>query len=55
MELFNAVLFGAFTGFILDFWLGRLGFKKEPARVVIAVVVGVIVGVLTFVGTLHVF
>lgn len=55
MLLFDSVVFGAFVGFLTDFWLGRLGFRREPARVVIAVVIGVLVGFFVFFKQLNVF
>lgn len=54
MLLFNSAVFGAFVGFLTDFWLGRAG-VKDPARVIIAVIIAVIVGVLVFVERLQVF
>ena len=54
MKLFNAFVFGAFVGFLTDYWLGRAG-VKDNLRLIVAVVAGVVVGVLTFVGTLTVF
>ncbi len=54
MLLFNSVVFGAFVGFLTDFWLGRAAIK-DPLRLVVAVAVGVIVAVLVYVGNLTVF
>lgn len=48
--LVTAASFGALCGFLVDFWLGRLGFTKEPVRVIIAAAVGVVVGLLVYFG-----
>lgn len=54
MKLFNSIVFGAFVGFLTDYWLGRAGLS-DPLRLVVSVAVGVIVGVLVFVGNLSAF
>lgn len=54
MKLFNSLVFGAFTGFLTDYWLGRAG-VKDSLRLIISVAVGVVVGVLVFVGNLAYF
>lgn len=43
--LFNSIVFGAFTAFLVDYFLGRFG-VEDNARIVISVVAGVIVGFL---------
>lgn len=47
-----SIVMGALVGFLTDFWLGRGGFTREPARLVIAVVVAVLVAVFTYTGNL---
>lgn len=47
-----SLIMGALVGFLTDFWLGRLGFTKEPARVIIAVVVALVVLFFTYNGNL---
>lgn len=54
MKLFNAVVFGAFVGFLVDYWLGRAS-VKDPAKLVAAVLAGAVVAVLVFAGELKVF
>lgn len=54
MLLFNSIVFGAFVGFLVDFWLGRAT-VKDPARLIVAVVVGAVTAVLVFVKVLGVF
>ena len=54
MELFNAVVFGAFVGFLTDYWLGQVGIQ-DNTRLITAVVVAVVVAVLVVVGELMVF
>jgi F0F1-type ATP synthase assembly protein I len=54
MLLFNSVVFGAFVGFLTDYWLSRAT-VKDPLRLIVAVAVAVIVGVLVYVGHLTAF
>lgn len=54
MKLFDSIVFGAFVGFLVDYWLGRAG-VRDQLRLIIAVVVGVIVGVLVYVGNIRYF
>ncbi len=54
MELFNGIVFGAFVGFLTDYWLGRAG-VTDNTKLIIAVVVAVVTAVLVFVGELGVF
>lgn len=54
IALFNAIVFGAFVGFLTDYWLGRAG-VAEPKKLIVAVVVAVVTAVLTFMGILGVF
>lgn len=54
MSLFNAIVFGAFVGFLTDCWLLRAG-VKDPARLICAVVVAVATGVLVLTRHLGVF
>lgn len=54
VNIFNAVVFGAFVGFLTDFWLGRAN-VSDPAKLVISVIVGAVVAVLVLVKELAVF
>lgn len=54
LKLFDSVVFGAFVGFLTDYWLGRLN-TKEPLRLIVAVVVGVVVGFLIYSGNVAYF
>ena len=54
MELFNAVVFGAFVGFLADYWLGRAG-VQDNTKLIIAIVVAVVTAVFVLVGELGVF
>lgn len=54
MKLFEAIVFGAFVGWLVDVWLARAT-VKDPLRLILAVAVGVVVGVLVFVGTVQYF
>lgn len=47
MKLFDSIVFGAFVGFLVDYWLGRAK-VADPARLIISIVVGVIVAVLVY-------
>jgi hypothetical protein len=52
--LFNSIVFGAFTGGLLDYWLARAG-VKDPLRIVVSVATGVIVGFLIGFGKVSYF
>lgn len=54
MLLFNSLVFGAFVGFLVDYWLSRAT-VKDPARLIIAVAVAVVVAVLVNTRNLGVF
>lgn len=54
MLLFNSVVFGAFVGWLTDYWLGRAK-VSEPSRLIIAVAVAVLVAVLIYIKKLGVF
>lgn len=45
----TAIIFGAFTAFLTDYWLLRAG-VQDKARLVIAIVVGVILDLMVFLG-----
>lgn len=47
--LLLAIVMGAFTGQLTDYWLGRAG-VKDNFRIIAAVVVGAIIGILVGVG-----
>lgn len=51
---FDAIVFGAFVGFLTDFWLARATLR-DPVRLIVSVVVFVVVAVFTYVGRLEVF
>lgn len=54
MLLFDSIVFGAFVGFLTNFWLGL--FKcSEPARLIITVIVAVLVAILVDTHNLVVF
>lgn len=52
--LFNSIVFGAFTGCLLDYWLGR-GAVKDPLRLIVSVATGVIVAFLVGFGKVQYF
>ena len=52
--LFTSVVFGAFVGFLTDYWLARATLK-DPLRLIIAVAVAVIVAFLTYNGHVTAF
>lgn len=52
--LFNSIVFGAFTGSLLDYWLARAA-VKDPLRLVVAVATGVIIGFLVGFGKVQYF
>lgn len=52
--MLSALIFGAFVGFLTDFWLGR-GRVADPARLFISVVVGAVLAVLVLTGHQAVF
>lgn len=54
MKLFNALVFGGFVGFLVDYWLNRAT-VKDPVRLILAVVAAVVVAVLVYNGNLVVF
>lgn len=47
--LFNSVVFGAFVGYLADYWLGRGG-VKDNLRLILAVVTAIVVGFLVYNG-----
>lgn len=51
MLLFNSIVFGAFVGFLVDYWLGRGG-VQDNAKLLAAVITGVIVAFLVYTGKL---
>lgn len=54
MTLFNAIVFGAFVGFLSDYWLGRAG-VRDQARLIVSVVVAVVVALLVVFDRVAVF
>jgi F0F1-type ATP synthase assembly protein I len=54
MKLFDAIIFGAFVGFLVDYWLARAA-RPDPLRLIVAIVVGAIAGVLVFAADWAVF
>jgi len=54
MQLFNSIVFGAFVGFLADYWLGRAT-VKDPLKLVIAVAIAVVVAFLVYNHNLVVF
>lgn len=55
MQLFvNSVVFAAFTGFLVDYWLKRAT-VKDPVALIVAVAAAVVVGVLVALTSLAVF
>lgn len=54
MLLFNSIVFGAFTGGLVDYWLGR-AVVRDSRRLIFSVVAGVVVAFLVGFGKVQYF